>query len=559
MALIHGIYRAIKAAVVYKKAERVSMTQSSYYITTPIYYVNAQPHLGTAYTTLIADVQARFMRKMGRDVFFLTGLDEHGEKIANTAAEKGMTPLEWCDAMVHPFKETWKQLDITFDDFIRTTEDRHTRAVQKFLQRLYDNGYLYQGEYDGWYCTPCETYYTETQVRHHNEGQGTPDEHLCPDCNRPLHRMKEKGWFFKLSEFEQPLLEYYRSHPNFIQPLIRRNEIESFVASGLRDLSISRQSFDWGIRLPFDDQHVAYVWVDALVNYLTAIGYGDDEQADTLEYRWPAQLHLVGKDIIRFHACIWPAMLMAAGLPIPEEIFVHGFLLTKGEKMSKSRGNAIAPADLINVFGVDAYRYYFMTDVQPGADGSISIERMAQVYNADLANSWGNLCSRALNMTKKYFDGAIPSLSDEYANKPSALSEKAATLFTRYRDAFTQLDYGKGAQVVAELVAEANLFIEQQAPWTLAKDESKVDELAYVLYHILESMRIAAHLYEPLMPHTSAEVFNRLGIPEEASGGSHVVSLAAACGWGQLPSGRATYVGDPLFMRLDASQLALGE
>ncbi len=355
--------------------EHLDERRPSYYITTPIYYVNAAPHLGTAYTTVVADVQARFRRMDGYNVLFLTGLDEHGQKVADSAAANEMTPQEWCDSMVPAFLDLWDELEISNDDFIRTTQERHVQAVQRFWEVLNDNGYLYKGTYEGWYCVPDETFYTETDVRHANEGKDVPaDAPLCPDCGRPLQRISEESWFFKLSEFQQPLLDFYASHPDFIQPEIRRNEVVSFVEGGLKDLSVTRTTFDWGIPLPFDPSHVTYVWFDALLNYITAIGFGDPDRAEEFAYRWPAQRHLVGKDIVRFHCVIWPAMLMAAGLAEPGQVLVHGFLLVrnpetgKGEKMSKSRGNSIAPRQVIDLLGVEGYRYYFMTDVAHGMD-----------------------------------------------------------------------------------------------------------------------------------------------------------------------------------------------
>ena len=381
------------------------MSKGAYALTTPIYYVNAAPHLGTAYTTIAADALARYERMNGYDVSFVTGMDEHGQKVADTAAAHDMEPQEWCDSMEPAFRDAWDMLDITYTDFVRTTEPRHAETVRKFWNDLYEKGFLYKGAYEGWYCVHEETYYAESDLEKNEEG-----EYVCPDCKRPVQKTSgEENWFFKLSDFEDKLLEFYEENPDFIRPVTRKNEIVSFVKSGLKDLSISRSTFDWGVPLPFDEGHVAYVWADALLAYLTGIGYSDPERAAEYEAAWPMQYHFVGKDIIRFHCVIWPAMLMAAGMPITHTVFGHGFLLTKGEKMSKSRGNALKPADLVEVFGVDPYRYYFLSDVQFGHDGSISIERMVQVYNADLANTWGNLVSRVFNMTNKYFDGVVPT------------------------------------------------------------------------------------------------------------------------------------------------------
>lgn len=527
--------------------------RQSFYITTPIYYVNAKPHLGTAYTTLLTDARARFERIDGQDVHFLTGSDEHGEKIAKSAAEHDMSPQQWTDYMVPAFHELWEKLNISNDDFIRTTEERHTKAVQYFLEKLKDSGYLYKSSYDGWYCIPEETYFTETQVRHHNEAEGDAEAHKCPDCGRDLVRVEEDSWFFKLSEFQDKLLKHYEEHPEFIQPEIRRNEVLSFVRGGLNDLSISRTSFDWGIPLSFDDEHVTYVWVDALINYLTAVGYGNPDMQENLHKRWPANMHVIGKDIIRFHCVIWPAMLMALDLPLPKSVFVHGFLLVKGEKMSKSRGNAIDPLDLLNIFGVDAYRYYFLTDVSHGQDGSISLERMAQVYNADLANSWGNLCSRALNMSAKYFDGKTPQLDAEEIAKTTVLSSKAEKMYEPYAEAIRKMDFGEAAHIVLDLIDAANLYIEQMAPWSLAKSEATQGELAFVIYNILESIRIAAYYYMPFMPETSKEVLSRLSLEPDFSKG-----LQDLTQWGQLKQGADVQKGEALFPRLDVEKIELG-
>lgn len=531
----------------------MDLNKESFYITTPIYYVNAKPHIGTAYSTLVADARARFERLDGKDVMFLTGMDEHGQKVAESAAKNGLDPQAWCDKMVPAFSDLWKELSISNDDFIRTTQERHIVGVQKFLETLKDAGAIYKSNYDGWYCVPEETYFTETQVRHANEEAGTPEEHNCPDCGRPLTRVEEESWFFKLSEYQDKLLAHYEANPDFIRPEIRRNEVVSFVKGGLHDLSISRTTFDWGIPFTFDDEHVTYVWVDALINYITAIGYGNAEKAAEFAYRWPAQVHLIGKDIIRFHCVIWPAMLMAAGLPLPKQVFVHGFLLTKGEKMSKSRGNVIAPMDLVNVFGLDAYRYYFLTDIQHGADGSISLERMAQVYNADLANSWGNLCSRAMNMSAKYFDGKTPALPASMKERTSPLSEVADGIYERYATAMREMNFQDASRTVLELVAAANLYIEESAPWNLAKSEETADELAFVIYNVLEAIRIVALLFEPFMPNTSAEALARMSLAPADLG-----NLQDAVAWGQLKEGVPVTKGDALFPRLDANSLELG-
>ena len=476
------------------------------------------------------------------------------EKVAEAAAKHNMTPQEWTDSQAPHFKELWSKLEISNDDFIRTTEPRQHHAVQYLWERMKESGYLYKGSYDGWYCVPDETYFTDTQVQKGDEEYGSVGQHLCPDCHRPLERVQEESYFFKLSAFQDKLLKLYDEHPDFVEPAFRMNEVRSFVEGGLNDLSVSRTSFDWGIQVPFDEGHVTYVWFDALLNYMTAVGYGvdTDEARAELAYRWPAQFHIVGKDIIRFHCVIWPAMLMAIGEALPEHVFAHGFLTVrnaetgKAEKMSKSRGNAIAPQDVIDMLGVEGYRYYFMTDVVPGTDGAISFERMEQVYNADLANSWGNLISRSLNMSGKYFDGCAPAKPASFDAFDNPLAKIADGLVDRYMAKMDVLDYGGAKDEVMELIHAANHYIEDSEPWALAKDEAKADELAFVIYNLLEAIRIAAHLLMPLMPQTSAEALRRLSCEDEAASDD----LKGICTWGLLAGGQPVEKGDPLFPRL---------
>ena len=518
------------------------MTAASFYLTTPIYYVNSVPHLGTAYTTLAADALARYRRMRGDDVHFLTGLDEHGQKVAQAAEEAGLTPQEWCDSIAPRFIEAWEMLQITNDDFIRTTEERHKRGVQAFWQELHDSGHLYQGHYEGWYCVPCETYFAADQIIGHE----------CPSCGRDVEFIREDNWFFRLSEFGDRLLELYETRAAegrpFIRPETRANEVVSFVRSGLKDLSISRTTFSWGVPLPFGEGHVTYVWIDALLNYITAIGYGDPGKAEEFARRWPAQYHFVGKDIIRFHCVIWPAMLMAAGLEVPECVYAHGFLLTKGEKMSKSKGNAQTPASLVERFGVDAYRYYFLRDVRFGEDGSISMESMVQRYNGDLANDWGNLCSRLFNMTEKYFDGVVPSVpfAEQTSEADAALRECAEALPIAYGEAMDRLDYASALEAAWNLIKDANRYIENEAPWNLAKSEETAGRLAAVIYNSLEAVRIAALFCAPVMPVTSAEVWRRLDLGDIHEGDG----IEAAATWGQLPAGNRVSKGAPLFPRI---------
>ena len=525
------------------------MSKGMYSITTPIYYVNAAPHLGTAYTTVAADTVARYQRMNGYDVALVTGMDEHGQKVAETAEAHGMTPQEWCDSMEPAFRDAWDLLNITYTDFVRTTDSRQTRTVQQFWQKLYDAGYLYKSAYEGWYCVHEETYYAESDLLKNEDG-----EFVCPDCKRPVRRMSsgEENWFFKLSEFQEPLLKYYAEHPDFVRPETRKNEIVSFVEGGLQDLSISRSTFDWGVPFTFDEGHVAYVWADALLAYFTGLGYADPERGDEFDRRWPLQYHFVGKDITRFHCVIWPAMLMAAGLPVANTVFGHGFLMTKGEKMSKSKGNGIMPADLVKVYGVDAYRYYFMSDVQFGHDGNISIERMTQVYNADLANTWGNLVSRVCNMVKKYYDFKVPQAPESAIDNP--LREIAEGLYAEYDKCMTDVDFTGAVAAVQKLAGRANLYVEESAPWNLAKSEETAGELAAVIYNTLEAIRIIALYLAPFMPNTSAEVFRRLGLGDIAA----ITDIEAATAWGQLPVGNTVEIGDPLFPRLDVDAINLG-
>lgn len=542
----------------------------SYYITTPIYYVNAAPHLGTAYCTLLCDVQARYRRSMGYNVRFLTGMDEHGEKVAEAANAHGYDPQAWCDAQAPLFRDLWKTLNISYDDFIRTTEDRQTRAVQELWRRMQESGYLYKGSYNGWYCLPCETYYTQTQVEKAQEAAQTKGAYICPDCERELKRVEEESYFFKLSAFQERLLKLYDEHPEFVQPSFRMNEVRSFVASGLQDLSVSRTSFDWGIPVPFDPKHVTYVWFDALLNYMTAVYYGVDDEIKQHEfhYRWPAQCHMVGKDIIRFHCVIWPAMLMAIGEALPERVFAHGFLTVRNsvtgnaEKMSKSRGNAIAPSEVIDLLGVEGYRYYFMCDVIHGEDSAISFDRMKQVYNADLANSWGNLVSRTLSMCNKYYDGSTPQIFDGWQDENNCLREIAERIIEPYQTAMEAFDYVGAKDAVMELIHAANHYIEDMAPWSVAKtkdsDENAALNLSRIMLNLLEAIRISAHLLGPIMPTSSGEVLVRMGLEPEKEliegAPTKELTLSYVCKWGGLSAPCEVEVGQALFPRLDTTK-----
>jgi methionyl-tRNA synthetase len=501
-----------------------------FYLTTPIYYVNDAPHIGHAYTTLAADALARWRRLWGDDVVFLTGTDEHGLKVQRAAEEHGVTPREWADETSERFREAWKLLDISNDDFIRTSEPRHYAATTEFLQRVYDNGYITLGTYEGLYCVACEAYYTEDELVNGN----------CPIHDRPVELVREENYFFRLSQFEDALLEHYAANPDAVQPESRRNEVLGFIKHGLEDFSMSRTSISWGIPLPWDARHVTYVWFDALFNYCTAVGYGDDRAR--FDRYWPADYHLMAKDILRFHAVYWPAMLMAAGEAPPLHVFAHGYLLVGGEKMSKTKLNQIAPADLVAEFGSDGFRYHFLADQRFGPDGDFSYEAMVARYNADLANNFGNLANRVLNMAVNYCDGVVP---ESRANGP--LAGAAAQAFDRMTAAMTQLQYDTAFGAVWELIRATNSYIEESEPWKLNK-AGDAAAVAAVLGDCLETLRVVALLASPVIPRACAELWRRLGLP----GTPEDQRLPDAAAWGQLPAGSRLEKGEPLFPRLEA-------
>ncbi|HVM39246.1 MAG TPA: methionine--tRNA ligase [Acidimicrobiia bacterium] len=501
----------------------------SFYVTTPIYYPNDVPHIGHAYTTVAADVLTRWRRLWGDDVYFLTGVDEHGQKIEQVAREQGEEPQTFVDRMAPRFQEVWQRLDIRNDDFIRTTQPRHQDAVRQFLQTVYDNGDIELGTYEGLYCVACEGYYTEDELV---EGE-------CPIHRQPVERVREENYFFKLSRYEDRLLEHYAAHPEAVRPEIRLNEVLGFIRQGLQDFSMSRTSISWGVPLPWDEKHVAYVWFDALFNYCSAVGYGT--APETFDHYWPADYHLIGKDILRFHAVYWPAMLMSAGLPTPKCVFAHGFLLVGGEKMSKTRLNAIHPADLVETFGVDGYRYHFMRDQQFGPDGDFSYEAMLARYNADLANNFGNLANRVLTMSNNYLGGTVP---DARADGP--LKDRAGEAFETLTERMRDLDFARGFGAVWDLIGATNAYIEERQPWALNK-EGKATEVAEVLGDCLEALRIVALLSAPLIPRAAGELWRRLGLdgtPDEQR-------LPDAAMWGGLPPGASLTRGEPLFPRLE--------
>ncbi len=501
-----------------------------FYVTTPIYYVNDVPHIGHAYTTVAGDVLSRWRRLRGDDVVYLTGTDEHGLKIKQAAEAAGITPKELADRNSERFQETWRLLGIKNDVFIRTTEPRHYRAVQEFLQRVYDAGDIELGTYEGLYCVACEAYYSEDELL---------DGLCCPIHERPVERITEENYFFKLSRYEKRLLDHYEAHPDAVQPETRRNEVIGFIKQGLCDFSMSRTSIDWGVPLPWDPKHVAYVWFDALFNYCTGVGYAEDDER--FRRYWPANYHLMGKDILRFHAVYWPAMLMSAGLEPPQHVFAHGWLLVGGEKMSKTRLNQIAPADLVADFGVDGFRYHFMADQRFGPDGDFSYEAMVSRYNADLANNFGNLANRVLNMAVNYCGGVVPDTRED-----GPLVDAAADAFARLDAAMDQLDFSTGFAAVWELIRATNAYIEDRQPWALNK-AGEATKTAAVLGDCLEALRVVALLASPVIPNAAGELWRRLGL----AGGPEDERLPEAAAWGRLPAGSPLEKGAPLFPRLE--------
>ena len=472
----------------------------TFYITTPIYYPSAKLHIGHAYCTTIADAIARYKRLDGYEVFFLTGSDEHGQKIQRTAQAQGKTPLEYVDPIVDGFKDLWTRFHISNDDFIRTSEPRHEKVVQEIFKRIQANGDIYKGEYTGLYCTPCESYWTELQL----------DENgCCPDCHRPVEKVSEEAYFFRLSKYADKLLKHIEDNPEFIVPTSRRNEMINFIKQGLEDLCISRTSFDWGIPVPDDPRHVIYVWFDAVINYITPLIHKPDMQRF-----WPADIHLVGKEIVRFHTIIWPAMLMAAGLELPKQIYGHGWLVTDGGKMSKSKGNVVDPVLLVEEFGADAIRYFLLREITLGLDGNFSRDALIQRINADLANDLGNLLHRTLNMIGK-FQKRILLASDDLSDLDKSFRAEALSTTAQYRRLMDNVQLSDAVKVVWKFVGRANKYIDETMPWKLAKDESKRQALANVLYNLAEALRIVAILIAPFMPVTAQKIFDQLNITAE--------------------------------------------
>jgi len=508
------------------------LKKNKFYITTPIYYSNSEPHIGTVYTTIVADTFARFYRLKDYDVFFLTGLDEHGQKLARTAQEKGYTPQEYVDMMAQRFLDTWKKIGITNDDFIRTTQKRHEEVVQKVFQKLYDNGYLYKGTYAGWYCTPCETFYQKEELHDGN----------CPNCGRPVEFLEEETYYFKLSEFGPALLKYIEEHPEFVYPESRRNEVISFIKSGLKDISATRTTVKWGIPVPFDPKHTVYVWFDALVNYISALGYLSDDDTKFRRY-WPADVHLIGKDILRFHAIIWPAILMALNIPLPKTVLAHGFWTIKGGKISKSKGNKVDPHELINIYGVDALRYFLLREVPLGLDGEYSDEAFHRRYTSDLANDLGNLLNRVLTVAEKYSEGKVPNPS-EMKEEDKALLEKTEETAKRVEEEMEKFNPSSALGSIWEVIQDANRYIDQQAPWNLTSDKERLNT---VIYTLLETLRRISILLYAFIPDSAVKIQEQLGYQDPQFSWDLIKDV-------KIPVGQKLNKGKILFPRVERKE-----
>lgn len=513
--------------------------KKTFYITTPIYYPSGNLHIGHAYSTVAGDVIARYKRMRGYDVMYLTGTDEHGQKIQKKAEEKGVTPQEYVDEIVSGIQDLWKKLKISNDDFIRTTEARHKDVVEKIFDQLVKQGDIYLDEYEGWYCTSCESFFTERQL---NEGS-------CPDCGGPVEKVKEESYFFKMSKYVDRLVQYYEDNPEFIQPESRKNEmLNNFIKPGLEDLAVSRTSFDWGIKVPGNPKHVIYVWVDALTNYITALGYGTENDEKFRKY-WPADVHLMSKEIVRFHTIYWPIILMALDLPLPKKVFAHGWILMKDGKMSKSKGNVVDPVSLINRYGLDALRYYLLREVPFGHDGVFTPEGFVERTNYDLANDLGNLLNRTVAMIKKYFDGEIPVYKSSETEVDGKLEQFAKDTIKRVEEAMENMQFSVALSSLWQYISRTNKYIDETQPWVLAKDEQNNERLGNVMAHLAESLRKSAVMLQPFLTEAPTEIFRQLNITNES-----LKVWDSVYKDGEIPAGTKVQKGDPIFPRLDVEK-----
>lgn len=505
--------------------------KKAYYITTPIYYPNSNLHIGNTYTSVIADVLKRYKNLKGFDAYLTTGTDEHGQKIMRTALDAGTSPQKFVDIIAEETKELWKKLEIDYDSFIRSTEAQHEKDVAEIFTKLYEKGDIYKGEYKGYYCTPCETFWTESQLE---------DGH-CPDCGREVEYQEEETYFFRLSKYEDRLKELFKEHPEFLEPQFRQKEmLNNFIDKGLSDLSVTRNSFDWGVDVPFDNEHVVYVWIDALSCYLSAIGYGDDKAK--FDRYWPAGVHLIGKDIVRFHTIIWPSLLMALDLPLPDKVFAHGWILFDNDKMSKSKGNIMYPEPLVDLYGVDALKFYMLREFNFGSDGNFSARKYMERYNSDLVNDLGNLVSRTTSMIAKYNEGLVRkgTVLDSFDDELISLAEETYTKFNKLMDEF---NFNAALEAVWTLIRRANKYVDETEPWILGRDEANKERLDRVLYNLAETIRIVAQLIEPVMKNTTATILEKIGTDNKG--------FESAGEFGLLEEGARVSKGANLFDRLD--------